>query len=372
MTPACGGEAVIDPPLGSGGASATTSSSGAQSSSSSGVMCTETTTTGGGQFRYSYCVDAGSCPPAEEATAVIVGALNEECCIDPSFECEELQTIECGPFATSKGSCCFEITTEAVPCAIPGRPLTLDGHAARAPVVRRTDWQRDLRPQLHDLSPDTRAELATRWQAEAQLEHASVASFSRFALELMALGAPPSLIEAAHAAAIDEVRHAELAFALASAYAGHPLGPGPLDLPSALPLTTELVALTVATFHEACVNETVAAVLAAERRDRATDPAVRRTLATVAEDESRHAELGWRFLAWALQKSEAVHEALAAEADRLAGAAAPMGEDPLAPHGQLGAATEARLTRLAIDEVVRPALTTALQARPTSPRTVRT
>jgi hypothetical protein len=33
---------------------------------------------------------------------------------------------------------------------------------------------------------------------------------------------------------------------------------------------------------------------------RATDPAVREVLAVTVEDETRHAELAWRFLAWAL------------------------------------------------------------------------
>lgn len=372
MAPACGGEAVIDPPLGSGGASTTSSSgntsgtSGTQSSTSSGMMCTETGSTGSGVFHYSHCINTANCPDAAQAIGIISQTFNEDCCVDPDFVCEELRGVTCGPFATSEGTCCYEIDTEEIPCAIPGRPLTIDGNIAQAPAVKRLDWKRDTTPNLDGLSSEARAELAARWLSEAQLEHASVASFSRFALELMALGAPPALIEAAHAAAIDEVRHAELAFALASVYAGEPMGPGPLALPSHLPLTIDLVGLAVATFREACVNETVAAVLAAERRDRATDPAVRSTLGTVAEDESRHAELGWRFLAWALRQSDDVAIAIAAEAEQLHGAAPALGDAPLAAHGQLDAATEAHITRLAIDEVVRPAVTSALGLCPKS------
>jgi hypothetical protein len=37
----------------------------------------------------------------------------------------------------------------------------------------------------------------------ALFQHASVASFARFSLELLALGAPPDLVAAAHAAALD-------------------------------------------------------------------------------------------------------------------------------------------------------------------------
>jgi hypothetical protein len=48
-------------------------------------------------------------------------------------------------------------------------------------------------------------------------------------LELLALGAPAELVEKAHVAALDEIEHARICFALASAYGGERYGPGPLD-----------------------------------------------------------------------------------------------------------------------------------------------
>ena len=44
-----------------------------------------------------------------------------------------------------------------------------------------------------------------------------MASFARASLELMAVAAPPGLLAACARAMVDEVRHAELTFALASA-----------------------------------------------------------------------------------------------------------------------------------------------------------
>jgi hypothetical protein len=51
---------------------------------------------------------------------------------------------------------------------------------------------------------------AMKWQQQALGEHASIASFNAFSLQLMVNGAPPSLLRAASKAADDEVRHAQM------------------------------------------------------------------------------------------------------------------------------------------------------------------
>jgi hypothetical protein len=66
------------------------------------------------------------------------------------------------------------------------------------------------------------------------MEHASVAAFARFVLELLSAGAPLELVEGAGDAMRDELRHTQICFGLASAYAGAPIGPGPLDTTGAL------------------------------------------------------------------------------------------------------------------------------------------
>src|SRR4051812_37235819 len=114
---------------------------------------------------------------------------------------------------------------------------------------------------IDQLPADARRALADHWSEVALLEHASIASFSVFALQLLAVGAPASLVEGAHRAALDEGEHAKLAFRLASRYAGEPLAPGPLPLGDiAVALGSDLEALATSTAREGCVGETVGAV----------------------------------------------------------------------------------------------------------------
>ena len=55
-----------------------------------------------------------------------------------------------------------------------------------------------------------------------------------------------------------------------------------------------------AAIAEGCIGETLAAGIAREQAALAGDSEVRATLLRIAEDELRHAELAWRFVAWAI------------------------------------------------------------------------
>ncbi|MES2645117.1 MAG: ferritin-like domain-containing protein [Myxococcota bacterium] len=211
--------------------------------------------------------------------------------------------------AVPGGWCLYPITVLAPedPCDY-GRPLVLGGRPRLARLARVRGWadaaastSRTAGAPAEAPSPEapSRAALAETWARIGLAEHASVASFSRFALELLALGAPAALVTGAHAAALDEVRHAKLAFGLASAYAGDTLGPGPLPLGD-LVLHADLVAFAEATAREGCVAETLSALQMAEARDRATDPEVRAVLTGIARDEARHAALAWKTVRWAI------------------------------------------------------------------------
>jgi hypothetical protein len=208
------------------------------------------------------------------------------------------------------GECCYEVTIEDYDaccnpfetCAVEGRPLRIDGAARLASAERVGGWSDGAAPCLDGLDAAERAALAASWTRAALDEHASIASFARFALELMVHGAPRELVALAHEAALDEVRHAAAAFALASAYAGAPMGPGGLELPAALPIERDLAAFAVATAVDACINETLAVLVASEAHLYATDSEVRAVLAAVVRDEARHAELAWRTLRWALDR----------------------------------------------------------------------
>ena len=145
------------------------------------------------------------------------------------------------------------------------------------------------------MNASQRAAAAAHWTTVARMEHASVASFARFTLDLMTFGAPPELLALAQQAAADEVRHAQLAFAVASGLADDGedesrLGPGPMRLDD-VPLHTDLETFAIALVREGCVGETCGAAEAAEGARGVTDPALRAAMETIAADEQRHAVL---------------------------------------------------------------------------------
>src|SRR5262249_3539695 len=152
-------------------------------------------------------------------------------------------------------------------------------------------------PDLDGLSPSTRALLAARWTSIGLMEHASIAAFARFALQLLAVGAPPDLVRASQEAMGDETEHARLAFAAASADAGEDVGPGALAIDGSLD-GFDVAQLVATLLREGCIGETVAAIEAREALESAVDPVVRAVLETIARDELRHAELAWSTLAW--------------------------------------------------------------------------
>jgi len=255
-----------------------------------------------------------------------------------------------------------------------GRPL-LDEQLAsvRAPLQPGDTWVTALtghvsEDRLAALPPATRRELAALWLDDARSEHASVASFARATLELLAVGAPPELVFACQQASLDEIRHAQTCFSLATLYVGEPAQPGPL--PAIAPRGGGLVALACTTFVEGCVGETIAA-LAALRAARGCEvPLVQSALAGIAEDETRHAELAWATLAFAVQRggpevAEALHHLavqlrLAADADADADADVTTTDTLpaalLVAHGRLPSAALAEARRDAWLEIIGPTL----------------
>jgi hypothetical protein len=185
------------------------------------------------------------------------------------------------------GKCCYEVSFTS--CGIAGRPFLVEDHA-RTAAPRRDEgghaWDVDgaALPEVASLSAVVRARLAEAWTRDGLLEHASVASFGRFTLELMAVGAPAELIEQGHRAALDEVRHARLCLGLAAAYAGEAIVPAPFPFGGRVEVSSDLAEIAARTAREGCIGETLAAVQAAEQLARATDPAVRAALAIIAED----------------------------------------------------------------------------------------
>lgn len=244
-----------------------------------------------------------------------------------------------------------------------GRPLIENGQARTAAPATRDDWLADIE-MMAARSPD----LAEHWSQVAAVEHASVASFARCTMELMAIGCPSSLLAEMQAAGADEVEHARICYALASLYSGEFVGPGPLDLTD-LSLRTEPQAILVALIDEACITETLSALEAAEAADRVEDPALAKLLTQIAEDEQRHAELGWRTLSWLLREYPELVEVARARFVAFRPSISARGPAHLEAHGVLAPASRMQSTLLGLREVVWPAVETILGAPASSGRT---
>jgi hypothetical protein len=240
-------------------------------------------------------------------------------------------------------------------CVI-GRPLIVDGEARAASPRARDDWRGEVVVDRSGLSPAAREALVAHYTAMAALEHASVASFARFSLELLALGAPSELVTEAHKAALDEVEHARTAFAIASRLAGQVIGPDKLPAATA-PLGASVEAFVASLVMEGCVGETLGAAEGLDVARRVEDPALRAALERIAADEERHAALAWRTLKWALEVfgGEAREAAAAAFAAAAVVYAADPTEGPVnEAFGMLAAATLGEIRRDVLAQVVGP------------------
>ena len=308
---------------------------------------------------------------------------NAGCTIDADCGANSL----CAPVSTTCGPNAFQCTTNLDECisnedcmygscvvqdghrkcdnAVCGRPFLVADAPRVAEIETRGDWlDATLSPDVRALSPIQRAQLAAHWARLGQLEHASIAAFARFNLQLLSLGAPSDLIDACNRALSDETAHARMCFALASAYGAAPVGPARLDIERCFE-ETSLTAIAKLVLREGCLGETVASLEAVAAAEVATDPAVVQALARIARDELCHAELAFKFLRWALTQSspEARHELACEAAQQLADfeSDARHGErtrtdDRLAMHGLLGSDALRAIHLAAARDVARPLL----------------
>jgi hypothetical protein len=308
------------------------------------------------------CVPAnGACPPGPELLGVFDEMLGGTCDDDPNNGCcwQYALDVPCGPDPGVVDACCYYVQmTQEQGCE--GRPFAVQGETRVAPARRRADWCAALAPDVSLLDDRTRSALADAWQQDGLYEHASVASFARFVMELMAVGAPADMLRDAQRALGDEIRHAELCFGMASAYRGAPVGPGDLPIDGGLSERHDFASIAVATAIEGCINETLATLVAHASAAAARDTAVVATLDEIAADESRHAALAWRFVAWACRRDASARREVAKAFDEAA--ASGVGEDvtdvevaEMRAHGQLDAAERRRVIVQGFADVVMPA-----------------
>jgi hypothetical protein len=355
---ACGGKVIFDSgATGSGGATAGVGGSGAGGTAPGCFV-----DTGPDTKVTEVCLDGETapCPDASypataQQVAGILGicdGVNDACCGS-----DAVVEVACLDGSVESG-CCYQVIVGPGSGCI-GRPFTVEGAARTAPVRARGDWKLASKPRVRGLDRATRAALADAWAEDARFEHASIASFARLALELLAVGAPAELVRDAQRAMGDEIRHAELCFSLASAYAGEALGPDALPMEGALGRAS-LAEIAAAAVREGCIGETIAALAALEARDAAEEPAVRAALDAIAPDETEHAAMAWRLVAWAYRTGDAaVRDAIeAAFAEPFAPGGTPFPEkvdaSALRAHGRLPPEDLASLAARALREVVRP------------------
>ncbi len=307
------------------------------------------------------CNHGTFCVPAPAAVEVSATAPHEDCSAFTHLAPDAARSVKAEIRATLRVRFNAEETTRARSaqsdaCCYTwfehcrGRPLVIGGHALVADVVERAGWA--AAPLALAKSPLQ----ACSWQREAAHEHASVAAFLRLANQLMVLDAPHTLIEGATRAAHEELRHAKIAFTIASSWAGVPLGPARLTLP--VEPTLSHTELAVTTYLEGCVAETVAAAILRAALVH-LPPVVRRLMRSVAADEERHAAYSWRLAAW-FAREQASRAAIAAMAERVT---CPHARDALPSYGVIGPGERRSIAMTTLAQIVRP-LTRALLSEP--------
>jgi hypothetical protein len=323
------------------------------------------------------CVSAQCTTDADCGYGLLCTAHADACGFSVTMSCQTAYDTcrsdqDCGNQACvphtgyAQGRTCAPIAA----CPI-GRPFLIAGMERLACSVSRADWCNTLGNRAGALSLELSAALATAFTRQALMEHASIAAFARFSLQLLALGAPPELVQAAARAMQDETRHAQACFALASRHAGTAVGPGPLTLDGAL-ADNSWLGVVRDTILEGCIGETVAALEAAEAAAHCLDPDTRRVLLDIAREESQHAELAWRFVTWALAHGpqelrphvvDVFRSALGSEAGGAVEAPQLSAhQQALLENGVLCEPLRAALRARALSEVVRPCVAAVLQS----------
>lgn len=251
--------------------------------------------------------------------------------------------------------------------------------SSHTPLASREEWRLSSvgDPSAHpapsrDLPDALRQALARGWTDAALDAHRAVATYARFALQLMSLGAPPQLLHGCSQAMQEEVAHAQACFSLARRYATAEVGPAPVPM-STLSSDNDVTAIVLEVVQRGCIAEAVSALSAREALEHCQDPAAREVLLRHHSAKAQQAQLAWRFVAWALRGAppELPDHVRVAFLTSLTApkTMAPLGESDrtLLRYGVLSASQRAALEQRILREVVLPCME-ALLARSASSR----
>ena len=241
-------------------------------------------------------------------------------------------------------ACCYPVTIvrhgSEGRCGTVGRPFFERGELRSARLSERS------------VAPNEPSARATAWSRAGAGEHASVAAFARLALELMALGAPTSLLREVQRAALDEVGHAETCWEFARRFGLH-VEVGAFPFTSNIDPNITYHTLAVTTAREGCLTETLGAHLLAIAAAEASEPEVKGALERMAREEAEHAALAYRVVAWAMRRAGA--GAKAAVREVLSNARVELDLEELALRANVDVMKLQSALERGLIEVVRPA-----------------
>lgn len=117
------------------------------------------------------------------------------------------------------------------------------------------------------------------------------------------MGAPLSLVRAAHNAALDEIRHSELSLALSNHF--DPLEEYEItgfSEPLTISIDRSLSEVCHSVAREGAVGETISTLMAAVEATVEFDGSALDVLRIIIVDEARHSALAWQTLRWCISK----------------------------------------------------------------------
>lgn len=301
----------------------------------------------------------GTCGECDEACLAAADAL-----VEATPECSECwcdAVSLCSAGVPDEDGLCLHGFAVSSECSgeSEGRPLLVGTEVRVAAVRTRSDWA-CAAPQL-DVPAILRERVREGWLARAAMEHASVAAFARFTLQLLGLGAPAELIDASQLAGRDEARHAQLCYAIASQLGG-PVGPDRLDL-RGLDLDVDVARVVLESILEGCIGETIAAAKMRYLATRAENREIAAMLDSIAEDEAMHAALAWKALDWMLRNFDVAavaRETFATAINRVGHSRSCPAESEIVRHGVLDEPTSAWVAETVLRAVIAPAAATLL------------
>ena len=204
--------------------------------------------------------------------------------------------------------------TEYTSYAVAGRPFIVDGKFRTTTSAvsdssectgTESSWIASSPIILSANSTHIR-DIGLFWLQQAEAEHTSIASFARHTLQLISIGAPSDLLIASQAAALDEIEHAKLCYGAASSFIGQAMEPARLDVDGSFG-KMNVKDILESVIKEGCIEETLSAIEAHFRTHYAKDLSVKKTLLKIAIDETRHAQLAWNTVKWAVNKYPKIH-----------------------------------------------------------------